>query len=659
MEISKCGLSTITQKALLAKKIETTDQFIEILPKECRDFTQYRKLADAVTMPVSLIRGKLLSLKATNGKPGKLVAKIMEGLTGAECTITWFGQNYREKLYKGLVNDLVAIAGKVTFHPLYGYQIDSPEVFCKMTNFVTGYYPKYSDIKGVSNEMQFTLHKSLLRYVTEDLEFPILDQGKLLDKRTLYEHIHFPKSLKEYEEALRQVRIRQLLYFAINMKANYPKAGKGIRLAKTDCSDAFIKSMPYSLTADQQKVVDKIKDYTTSGNKLYALVQGDVSCGKTSCALYALFHAAGNGKQATLVAPTAVLAKQHYDEISGYAEKLNSLGYNIGVEYICSDMGAKEKRLALKRIENGESSIVVGTHATFTDKIKYKSLAVVVIDEEHRFGVAQREVLKAKAEEGAHIISMSATPIPRTLASVLYGDACEVMSIKTMPPGRMRVLSAICDSDMKAFRCIEKHLAAGRQCYVVCPLVTANDEFNKLSIEEAYEKYSAYFAPKGYKIGVAHGKLKKQDLADALDDFRNNQTQILIATTVIEVGVNIPNANIICIENAEMYGLSTLHQLRGRVGRGQYQSYCILKSEYTDNERLNVIYHTTDGFQIAEEDMKLRGTGNLLGLEQTGFDPLIALSIAHPDEYEDASVLADWVIKKGFTNLIINKPDGE
>jgi ATP-dependent DNA helicase RecG len=337
------------------------------------------------------------------------------------------------------------------------------------------------------------------------------------------------------------------------------------------------------------------------------------------------------------MAPTGVLARQHFKELSSYAEKF---GYET--VYLGGDLKAKEKKEVLKKIKSGEAAFVVGTHAVISDDVEFKSLALTIVDEEHKFGVIQRESLRKKAGEGVHNISMSATPIPRSLALTLYGDAMDIFTISTMPNGRKPVKTAVVNEDKAVFDFMNHEIKKGHQCYIVCPLIGGDgvipdeDKGPPESVEEVYQKVCDYFLINNpsVKAAVITGKMKDEEKTRIIGEFSRNETQILIATTIIEVGVNVPNATVITVMNAERFGLAGLHQLRGRVGRSDLQSYCMLKSTELENDRLKVMCRTTNGFEIAEEDLKLRGTGDFLGTRQSGDDENVKLMLKYPQIYE-------------------------
>ncbi len=649
MKLSEYDLATTTYSALTSKGFETSEQFLDFLPKKCLDYTKKALLKDSVEKD-ALICGTFISATNKHDKVDFTWYTLSEIGTNNYFRVCWFGQKWRMNFARNLKKGTsLIIMGKVEKDKVYGYQITNPDnVLVQREEDIDNYarcIPKYRKIRGMSDEMGETIRELFIKDVKDPLSFDILNRASLPILQDTYRKIHFPHNIDEFEEGLSERRFRELLDFSSALKKTYPKKGTGFVLKNSDLADDYIKLLPYKLTEDQEKTVNLIKNHAVNGERMRLLIQGDVSCGKTVVAIYSLLLAVGNGMQAVLIAPTTTLAHQHYEEIQSHIGNLNYLGYNLSVAYLSSEMKSSEKKAAIKSISDGTTNIIVGTHSAFADMYYYKSLGTVVVDEEHKFGVEQREKIKQKAEEGVHVISMSATPIPRTLASVLYGDSCEIATIKSMPKGRVPVKTAIIDDQEKIFRFAIRKINEGDQVYVICPRVDEDDS-EKASVEEALKRYEDFFSPFGIKCGCIHGKMKKKDTANILSEFTSGNIKILISTTVIEVGVNVPTANVIIIENAEMFGLASLHQLRGRVGRGKRQGYCILKSEELENERLTTLRSTTDGFVIAEKDLEMRGTGDLLGTEQTGVNRLINMTLDYPEEYEKASKIAEWMISR-------------
>lgn len=503
-------------------------------------------------------------------------------------------------------------------------------------------YPVYRKHKGISDEF----YKNSIKAAEETIIYDYMPQSlvgrfKLPNYKEAVQGIHYPLSQDEIEYSRQRIIFDDILYFtskiAQNATGNLPTV---TLLNKRDTLDSFIRSLPYTLTSDQENAINSLSE-KMKYNQTKALVQGDVSCGKTIVAMSLMIHMAENGYQSVLVAPTTILAKQHFEELKEYADR-----FGFKTVLLCSDASTKERNSVLKAIADKEALLIVGTHSLFSDDVRYNSLGLVITDEEHKFGVLQRESIQTKINAGIHTITMSATPIPRTIAASIYGDNTEIITITQMPGGRKKTKTAITCDDKAVFEFIEKEVSQGSQAYVVCPLIDEAEEDSTMSgiasVEDVYKRYNAYFAPRGYKIGVITGKSSADELKKIKDAFVNNKIQILIATTVIEVGVNVPNATVMAIISAERFGLATLHQLRGRVGRGTKQSYCILQksSPEIDSSNLEILQNETNGFEIARADLKNRGSGNILGTAQSGSNKFISLLIEYPMLYDKVKQIA-------------------
>jgi ATP-dependent DNA helicase RecG len=391
---------------------------------------------------------------------------------------------------------------------------------------------------------------------------------------------------------------------------------------------ALLDSLPYKLTEDQHRAVYGMLNTMASGRRLDALLQGDVGSGKTICAAILISAVIDSGYQAALMAPTSVLASQHYKEFASYFP-----GRTV---FLGSKLKAKERRTILSSIKDGSASLIIGTHAAIASDIEYANLALTVVDEEHRFGVAQRELLQEKAQAGAHVLSMSATPIPRSLALAVHGESTVIYDIHTMPAGRKPVKTIVFRNKDKTYASLYNQIKAGHQGYIVCPIIESNDKVEGVtSITETEDALRKFFAGTDVRISCIHGAMKPTAIEDEISKFAAGQSDILLSTTIVEVGVNVPNATVMIIQNAERFGLAQLHQLRGRVCRGSAQGYCVLLSDDISNPRLQIMARTTDGFEVAKSDLELRGAGNLIGTEQSGFDRAVEIIATNHALYQE------------------------
>ena len=499
--------------------------------------------------------------------------------------------------------------------------------------------PVYSLTAGLTNNSVIKAVKQALSFLDDEQDI-LPEELRLKYSFPKYEEaiyaMHFPREKEDFVRARKRFVFEEFLLFILSlrrMKESENRSENPFHFADRPEIEQFLGALPYHLTNAQEKVWTEIKSDMQSENVMSRLVQGDVGSGKTIIAFLALLLSALNGYQGALMAPTEVLAVQHYENISEMLEKYK---IPLQAELLTGSMTMSQKKKAYARIESGEAAIIIGTHALIQEKVLYRNLALVVTDEQHRFGVRQRETLAQKGKT-PHILVMSATPIPRTLAIILYGDL-DISIINEMPKNRLPIKNCVVNTEYreKAYRFMRKQVLEGRQCYVICPMVEESESLDAENVID-YSQMLAEELGDGIHVGCLHGKMKQKEKDEIMSAFGKNEIQILVSTTVVEVGIDVPNATVMLIENAERFGLAQLHQLRGRVGRGGYQSYCIFmsasKSDET-KERLEILNRSNDGFFIAGEDLRLRGPGDLFGIRQSG---ILDFKIA--DVFQDAEVL--------------------
>lgn len=501
--------------------------------------------------------------------------------------------------------------------------------------------PIYPLTKGLSNKtVANAVHQALEKFDAglekEYIPCYVRQKNELAEHNYAVVNIHFPKSMEDYIQARKRLAFEEFFLFVLavrSLRNSNERIPNGYIIQNDSRTDDFIEKLPFSLTNGQKSAWTEVKKNMSGKGLMSRLIQGDVGSGKTIIAVLALMNTAYAGYQAAMMVPTEVLAKQQYDSIT---KMFNNMGVELNVSLLVGSMTAAAKRKVYEDIENGSTDIVIGTHAVIQEKVIFKNLALVITDEQHRFGVNQRRDLSDKGNN-PHILVMSATPIPRTLAIIVYGDL-DISVIDELPAERLPIKNCVVDESYRpnAYKFIENQVHAGRQAYVICPMVEDSENIEAENVIDYAKKLSGEL-PDDIKVEYLHGKMKASQKNEIMEKFSKNEINVLVSTTVIEVGVNVPNATVMMVENAERFGLAQLHQLRGRVGRGGFQSYCIFvsgnKSKKT-KDRLEILNKTNDGFKIAEEDLKLRGPGDFFGVRQSGdFDFGIA------DIYTDAKVL--------------------
>ena len=651
MNLSTLNVTTQKANQFQKKGIFTGEDLIQFLPRKYQDFT--RETGILPDTEISCLTILINEVRTFHSKTPMMLASGVVEKTGENISIKWFNQNYMSGRIFNCKGRSVYVAGKVSYDDTYkNYSITAPLLFEPNLSEGPRVVPVYSKITGMSVEYltEKIREASGISLLTEEsCPYELVSQMKLLSRKEALYKLHFPVSMEHVRQGQERMLFDDLLYFAIRNEWALRSSAVGSQFSiKTLKGVKAIKdSLPYALTKDQDETVNSILDLIRQGKRINSLVQGDVGCGKSIVSFLMMVAMADSGYQAVLMAPTQVLARQHYADL---CELVTPLGYKVA--YLGgSDMKKSEKNAVLKMIASGEANLIVGTHSVVAKGVEYANLAMTIADEEHKFGVAQRSALVEKASAGVHSITMSATPIPRSLAQVVYGNSVQLYTIKTMPHGRMPVNTGIATTKEKLYRFIVSQAKKGLQTYVVCPMIDQNEDMEGVkSVEEVRAEYQAALGPHGIRIETLTGKNKKAEVEDIVGRFKAGEVDVLIATTVIEVGVNVPTATTMVITNAERFGLSSLHQLRGRVGRGKHQSFCVLESETQTPDglqRVNAMVETTDGFKIAEADLAIRGAGDFLGTRQSGDDKYMALMLAHPEKYETAQAIARQMLDDG------------
>lgn len=646
------GIGEKTEKLFHKIGVVTVGDLIRYYPGNYDIYEEPAAIADLEEGRVQTVCGSLYGQIQVGGSPRMQVttAFVKDG-TGT-LRVIWFRMPFlRNTLAKG---GKIILRGRVSGKK-NGLAMEHPEIFYPMGKYEEKLHtmqPMYALTAGLTNNVVRKAMKQALDGLTPAIEtFPkeLRLRFHLAEYNFALRGIHFPENKEVFFQARKRLVFEEFLFFILNLRRL--KFGNG-RLKneypidpKTEV-DALIQKLPFSFTHAQQRVWREIRENLRAETAMSRLVQGDVGSGKTIVAFFALIETALNGFQGAMMAPTEVLARQHYESVSALLET-----YHLPVKaaLLTGSMNAKEKRKACDRVECGLAKIVIGTHALIQDAVRFDNLALVITDEQHRFGVKQRENF-AKKGGAPHVLVMSATPIPRTLAMILYGDL-DISVIDELPSNRLPVKNCVVDTSYRAaaYQFMHRQIAEGRQCYVICPMA---EESGTMEAENVIDYAKALQEEMGPDVVVdfLHGKMKPTLKDQIMERFVGRESHILVSTTVVEVGIDVPNATVMLIENAERFGLAQLHQLRGRVGRGQYQSYCIFMTGSKTKEakkRLEILKQTNDGFRIADEDLKLRGPGDLFGIRQSGL-----MDFRIGDVYQDAGVLsqaneaADWLIKE-------------
>ena len=629
--------------------VSDVNALVRLYPRVYEDWSRIKSINEAQI-------GEICCIKGIVGSPVRKNL-IRKGLTlyKTEITdgsgimgITIFNSRFAaEKLTEG---DEFLFFGRVGGN-LYRKEMNSPEI--EPAEGADRIRPIYPQTHGLNSKMIEKLVRTALTECRDELVDPIplwlREKYCLMNLQDSLWNIHFPKSPDYLEEARRRLIFEELLILQLGLEKMRSQTQKNAgAIIERDFSDEYFSHLPFSPTGAQRRAVKEAMRDMMSGRQMNRLLQGDVGSGKTAVAAALVYSTAKNSMQSALMAPTEVLAEQHYKTFLKLFE-----GCSINVELLTGSDTAAQKRRKKEALKAGEIDLLIGTHAIIQSDVEFKSLALVITDEQHRFGVEQRNALGEKGEN-PHLYVMSATPIPRTLALIIYGEL-DISILDELPPGRQKIETYAVTSELRqrAYNYVKKHLDAGRQGYIICPLVDEGESDTELASAVKYADELQRGDFRGYTVGLMHGKMKSADKKKVMESFSKGETQLLVSTTVIEVGVDVPNATVMVIENADRFGLSQLHQLRGRVGRGEFQSYCIFISTSDTKEtmeRLQILNHSNDGFHIASEDLKLRGPGDIFGIRQSG-----EFAFVLGDIYTDANILKE--ASDAVEQLLVSDPE--
>ncbi len=646
------GVGPNRVKLLNKLGIYTLKDLITYYPRDYEDRSKPKLISDCndgeeVTIE-GIACGRVSEIRMAKRTMQKLLVKDETG----GILITWFNQSYLKNKFE--VGKKYRFYGKVSFK--YGKAEMASPVFDNIeqrnnTGRIVPIYPLTYQLS--QNVLRKIMENAILEVrgnLYENLPEEILTEYHLEEVNKATEEIHFPKQLSDFERARRRFVFEELLSVQLALLAlkNYYKNDiEGIEFSKEVHISDVIQEFPFKFTGAQRRVLEEIEGDMERKTPMNRLLQGDVGSGKTAVAMCAAYKAVKSGYQVAIMAPTAILATQHLENFKNILDKLQ-----IKCDLLISGISKKKKEDILQRLKDGEIDILIGTHALIEDNVEFSKLGLVVTDEQHRFGVKQRTKIAEKGQN-PDVLVMSATPIPRTLALILYGDL-DISIIDELPPNRKKIetFAVTKKLEQRVDNFIQKQVEEGRQAYVVCPLVEENEEMDLKSVEELTEKYQKEVFPQ-YRVEYIHGKMRPKEKDEIMLKFKNHEIDILISTTVIEVGVDVPNANIMVIEDAQRFGLAQLHQLRGRVGRGEYQSYCILKYEGNGEnvrKRMKVMCDTNDGFIISEKDLELRGSGDFFGTMQHGIPEFKIANL-----FEDVGILKE--AQKVAQEIVLKDPE--
>lgn len=640
IHLSKRQISILEKKNITSA--ETLLRFFPLRYLDCSTVTDLRGNKE-----FCCITARVINVKKTDSSHFMVYADCVTE-TGRFLKVVWFHALYMYDKIRPLVDKTVLICGCFEYSPYHRcMQTINPFLFTKDMEGSMKIYPVYSKIKGIrDSSIQSFMKTALNACCLKDYYEPeFVERYNLMPLGKALREMHTPTSMESADAAAERFMFDDMLYFTLmeeKIRGEIPVTSS-MTVEKTGLMEQVKSGLPYTLTDDQEKVLYAILEDMKDGKRVNGLIQGDVSCGKSIVCFLLAIAMAENGYQTAIMTPNRTLARQHYDDLVKLTE-----GFGLKTAFIqgTSEMKAKERKEALKALADGEIDIVVGTTSLIAESVKYKNLGMAVVDEEHKFGVIQRDNLMKKGMKGVHTLIMSATPIPRTIAQTVYNENTSLYTINTMPPGRLRTLNCVTDSWAGVKTFLTKELQKGHQAYIICQLITDSDKrkTNAMTSEKLYDYYSDCFSKLGYKVAVLHGKVQNEEFTRVMEDFKDNKIQILVATSVVEVGVNVPNATAMVIHDAEKFGLASLHQLRGRIGRGTEQAYCVFFTSEPDNPRMKIISSTNNGFEIAMKDAEMRKTGDMLrGVRQSGKNKYVDMILANREKYAIVKQAAAWL----------------
>lgn len=633
------GIGEKTEKIFQKAGIYTIGDLIRYFPRGYDVYEEPVPISELEEGKTMTVTGSIYGRIQVGGSPKMQITTVYLKDISGTLKVIWFRMPFlRNTLAKA---GAITLRGRV-IRKKEGLVMEHPEVFCPASKYdlkQDTLQPIYPLVTGLTNHAVM----KAVRQVLEDCDVgagilpkDMVREYQLSDYRQAIYGIHFPKDKEEFYHARKRLVFEEFMLFILSLRMLKEREERVLNpycFRKQPQIEKFLNNLPFELTNAQKTVWREIKNDMAGIHVMSRLVQGDVGSGKTIVALLAMMYTGLNGYQAAMMAPTEVLARQHFENIN---HMLQEYEISLKVGLLTGSMTARQKRMVYEAVEAGEIQLVIGTHALIQEKVIYKNLALVVTDEQHRFGVKQRESLANKGVS-PHILVMSATPIPRTLAIIVYGDL-DISVINELPKNRLPIKNCVVDTGYRntAYRFIKNQIAQGRQCYVICPMVEESETLEVENVTDYTENLQEIMGV-NIKVQCLHGKMKQSQKDEIMEAFSKNEIQVLVSTTVIEVGIDVPNSTVMLIENAERFGLAQLHQLRGRVGRGKYQSYCIFmsasKSKET-KERLDILNKSNDGFFIASEDLRLRGPGDLFGIRQSGI-----LDFKLGDVFQDSQVL--------------------